>query len=61
MLVEKECAYCGKVFMPSHYGWAYKEAYRGCVKWFCTYTCMLKHRDKHKKKERADNEQREAD
>ena len=52
MLVEKECAYCGKVFMPSHYGWAYKEAYRGCVKWYCTYTCMIKYRDKHKKKER---------
>lgn len=48
-MFEKKCAHCGKVFFPTKYH-AYKEAYNGHTKWFCKYTCMLRYREKHKKK-----------
>lgn len=48
-MFEKNCDYCGKVFFPTKYH-AYKELYNGSTKWFCRYTCMLRYRDKHKRK-----------
>lgn len=47
MLAERKCPYCGKPFFPTKYH-AYKENYKGCIKLFCRYTCMLRYREKHK-------------
>ena len=47
MFIEMKCAHCGKPFFPTmHY--AYKEHYNGQVKYFCKYSCMLRHREQFK-------------
>lgn len=52
MFVEKKCDYCGKVFYPTIYH-AYKGTVRTCkMRWFCSYTCMLRYREKYGPKEK---------
>ena len=47
MFMERKCDNCGKVFFPTIYH-AYKWTYRkGKVKRFCSYTCMLRYREKY--------------
>ena len=47
MFMEMKCDHCGKPFFPTKYH-VYKEHYNGCVKHFCKYTCMLRHREQFK-------------
>ena len=45
-LVEKKCAECGKIFIPT-YNYAFKRVFKDHTYYFCKYTCMCRFREKH--------------
>ncbi|MBO7310610.1 MAG: hypothetical protein J6U86_04385 [Clostridia bacterium] len=61
-LIEKKCAWCGRVFYPA-YNHAFVEGHKdGRPRfYFCKYTCMLRYREdkakrrKYRKRDTAEN------
>ena len=50
-LIERECAFCGKIFIPAPY-----HSYKYCDKLLCSYTCRLRYEEQRAE----ENAQRKA-